>query len=160
MDIQTLFENYHDEIFRYLWRLCHDSLLAQDLTQETFLKAFRGLAKLSPESNYRAWLYRIATHTQYDEWRKQQRQPIAEMDLEWLSASDNLERDYEQQELIRQLWEHVAQLPAKQQQVLILSRYQQLEHHEIAEILKMSSDSVRANLYQALKKLRQIFEEV
>ena len=159
MDIETLFETYHDEIYRYLWRLSRDDSLTADLTQETFLKALPALHKLPPESNYRAWLYRIAANTQHDYWRQQKRRIIMDIDMTQLAASGDIESGYEQQEQLRLVAAAVIELPEKQRQALILHRYQELAYADIAQILEISEDSARANVYQALKKLRERFSE-
>jgi RNA polymerase sigma-70 factor (ECF subfamily) len=160
MDIEQLFELYHDEIYCYLWRLSHDDALAQDLTQETFLKAMHGLGRLVADSNYRAWLYRIATNTQRDYWRYQGRRPISDLDLELIAAGSSLEHDVEQRDLLRLVAAAVEGLPAKQRAALILSRYQGLGYAEIALALDTSEEAARANVYQAMKKLREQFAEV
>ncbi|MCJ7825869.1 MAG: RNA polymerase sigma factor [Anaerolineales bacterium] len=58
---ETLVEMHRDEIFAYLWRLIPDDQ-AEDCLQETFLRAFRAYERTAPDSNYRAWLYKIATN--------------------------------------------------------------------------------------------------
>jgi RNA polymerase sigma-70 factor (ECF subfamily) len=129
------------------------------LTQETFLKALRGLGKLPPDSNYRAWLYRIATHTHHDWWRAKQRRPIADMDMELLPVQHDIEGDLVRQETLQRLHGLVQQLPPKQRQVLIMARYQDLSYAEIADILSMSMESVRSNLHTAQKKVQHWMEE-
>lgn len=60
---ETLVDEYGKEIFGYLWRMLYDTHDAEDCLQETFLKAFRVYTRTRPDSNYRAWLYKIATNT-------------------------------------------------------------------------------------------------
>lgn len=159
MDITMLFEQHHDEIYYYLWRLTQDHLTAQDLTQETFLKALRAIEKLPSDSNYRAWVYRIATHTHHDWWRARQRRPIADVDMEWLPSGQDVEGEYLRQDLLSSIQQLVEQLPTKQRQVFIMARYQDLNHAEIAQVLGMTPESVRSSLHVAQKKLQQWMEE-
>jgi RNA polymerase sigma-70 factor, ECF subfamily len=68
---EELIERHHDEIFAYLWRLLgkdgrrDGAMDAEDLVQDVFLRAYQSYSALRPNSNYRAWLYKIATHCAY-----------------------------------------------------------------------------------------------
>jgi RNA polymerase sigma-70 factor (ECF subfamily) len=159
MNIQTLFETHHDEIYRYLWRQCFDDALAQDIVQDTFLKALNKLDGLHNHSNLRAWLYRIATNTLHDHWRRENRQPMVALD-ERLAAAGSIESGYEQREMLASVAAAITHLPEKQRQSLILARYQDLSYDDIAVVLDISPDAARANVYQATKKLREQLMEV
>lgn len=74
----ALFEAYHDRICRYIAGMVRDPYEAEDLTQETFLRAFRPRDSLRDPNAVRGWLYRIATHTCLD--RLRQRVPSVSMD--------------------------------------------------------------------------------
>ena len=73
---EDLIERHHDEIFAYLWRLLGKerqsdvALEAEDTTQEVFMRAFESYLGLRRDSNYRAWLYKIATHCAYTKLRQ------------------------------------------------------------------------------------------
>ena len=67
---ERLYVQYHRPLFSYVLRLVGHWEQAEDLTQETFVKAYHALARLPADSNYRAWLYRIATNTCYDALRR------------------------------------------------------------------------------------------
>jgi RNA polymerase sigma-70 factor (ECF subfamily) len=71
--IEQLYQDYHQPIMRYLERLVHQHETAEDLTQETFIKALRNWQQLDQVASVRGWLYRIATNTAYDYLRRQQR---------------------------------------------------------------------------------------
>lgn len=159
MNFEGLFQQYHDEIYRYLWRMSYDDALAQDLTQETFLKAFRAYEKLPPDSHYRAWLYRIASNACHDHWRRSRPEvPWAEDAEDFLPSEENIASQYETTEALAMLREAVGLLPPKQGQCLILSRYQGLSYAEIAEIMNTNEANVRANVYQAMRHLHRYFE--
>ncbi len=65
-----VYEQYHDPIYRYILRLVHESGEAEDLTQETFLRAHQHLDTLQSSAALRSWVYRIATHVCYDRFRQ------------------------------------------------------------------------------------------
>ena len=73
---EPLIEQHHDEIFAYLWRLLgkerrrDGAMDVEDLVQEVFLRAYESFAGLRPNSNHRAWLYKIATNCAYTKLRQ------------------------------------------------------------------------------------------
>lgn len=159
---ETLVEEHHDEILSYLWRIIHASGAAgqaidpADLCQETFMRAFRAYARLHPESNVRAWLYRIATNCAHTALarsaREQQRsRPLLDMDSDPAPAPEAEASAAAQSEWLRGV---LAILPPKQQSALILRYLQGLDYAEIAGILGCSEESARANVSHGLKRLR------
>lgn len=161
---EDLIEAHHDEIHRYLWRWALTSIGsdpeadAQDLTQETFLRAFKAFDRLRPGSNHRAWLYKIATNCARSAWRRSGRFPNApEAAIDTLPGS--LASTPEQRMVDRGrdliLRQALAELPVKQQAAVTLRHLQGLDYQAIAVALDCSEDSARANVYQGLKKLRQ-----
>jgi RNA polymerase sigma-70 factor (ECF subfamily) len=154
-DFTTLLAAYHPLIFRFLVRLCAaDRHTAEDLTQETFLRAFRAFDRLRPDANHRAWLYRIAYNTFLDDRRRHRHR---EVELDEGRASTTSSDDA--RELVAAVLAFVQTLPTKQRAALILRRVEGREYDEVAQILGCSEDSARANAYQALKKLRERFSE-
>jgi RNA polymerase sigma-70 factor (ECF subfamily) len=164
---ETLIESYHDEIYSYIWRLLDSSISvdstveAQDLTQEVFLRAYKTFEHLRPDSNYRAWLYKIATNCTYTSLKRSQRQtrhsvPLDEDEHEGLAdpgpSLDRLAGRNETWATVRQI---IAVLPAKQQAAVILRHVHGLDYSEIARVVGCSEDSARANVYQAIRHLRR-----
>src|SRR5512135_2893814 len=79
---QAFFEAYYHRIYRYVQSLVHDSAEAEDLTQETFLRAFRERESLREPGALVAWLYRIATHVALDRLRQRNRRAKKEADVD------------------------------------------------------------------------------
>jgi RNA polymerase sigma-70 factor (ECF subfamily) len=154
-DFTTLLATYHPLIFRFLVRLCAgDRHTAEDVAQETFLRAFRHFDRLAPDANHRAWLYRIAYNAFLDDRRRHRHR---EVELDERHASPNAGDDA--RELVAAVLAFVQTLPTKQRAALILRRVEGRQYDEVAQILGCSEDSARANAYQALKKLRDRFGE-
>jgi RNA polymerase sigma-70 factor (ECF subfamily) len=163
---ETLIENYHDEIYGYIWRLldsatnADSAVEAQDLTQEVFMRAYKAFERLRPDSNYRAWLYKIATHCAYTTLKRGQRRtqysaPL-EDEHEDLAGTDPLpDQQVAQHETLVAIRRIIAALPVKQQAAVMLRHVQGLDYAEIARALDCSEDSARANVYQAVRRLRQ-----
>ena len=167
MRFETLIELYHDQIYGYLWRLLNsagsaDSAIeAQDLAQEVFLRAFRAYGRLRRDSNHRAWLYKIATNCAYTALKRGQRQASHSVSLgdEVQRLPDGAQPSPDAQlvldEALQAVWQEIAALPPKQQAALVLRYGQSLDYATIAQALNCSEDSARANVYQALRRLRR-----
>ncbi len=153
---ETLIERYHDEIFRYLWRMLHDTPHEpQDMTQETFIRAYQAFGRLKPDSNHRAWLYKIATNCAYSALRKDRHETRLD-DIEFHAAND-LSPDQQtiQNETLAAAGAIISQLPVKQRAAVVMRHLQGFEYAEIAHALDCSEDSARANVSQAVRRLRR-----
>lgn len=154
-------ESYGAEIYAYLWRILRNKEDAEDCLQETFLRAYRAYDRLDDNSNHRAWFYKIATNVANTFFRKQARRVPRAIELHdeaMVVKTDEIWNTGERDK-IEQVRSEVALLPHKQRAALILRKYQELEYQEIGLTLGCSENSARANVYQALKKLRVKFHE-
>jgi RNA polymerase sigma-70 factor (ECF subfamily) len=148
-----LVDRHRGEILGYLVRLLGDEDDAEDVCQETFLRAQRAFARLRPESNTRAWLYRIATNSGISAAQRRARaqRRRAEVDLDTLVGADGLP---ERRAQLRAVAEAAARLPPRQRAALVLRQFHGLGYEEIAASVGGNATTARANVYQALKKLR------
>lgn len=168
---ETLIDQHHDEIYRYLWRLvgCRSgadgATGVDDLTQEVFMRAYRAFDRLPAGSNTRAWLYRIATNCAYSALKRSRRMQntvtLSEETEQLVSAAPMPEQRVAAAETLGTLGEAVRGLPPKQRAALIMRYLDEMAYTEIAKALGCSEDSARANVYQALRRLRrELAEEV
>ena len=155
-DFSRLVDQFGREIFAYLFRQLAGAEEAEDCLQDTFLRAFRAYHRTEPDSNYRAWLYAIATNVARTYFRQRQRQRAHERPLESRDHAKGsgpaqiVERQLEQASVRRA----IQSLPEKQRTALVLRKYQELSYAEIGQVIACSPDSARANVYQALRSLR------
>ena len=159
-DVQAWVESYWREIHAYLWRMLGDRQDAEDCLQDTFVRALRhsgGEAIRAP----RAWLYAIATNTARSRLRRNRRERAEGISLDEENEENQLAAP--EPNLMRERLEEVRQkvdaLPAKQREALLLRRYQGMGYDEIAKVLGGSPQAARANVYQAVKKLKEAFPE-
>jgi RNA polymerase sigma-70 factor (ECF subfamily) len=153
--LTDLVERHRTEVLSYLVRLLGDRDDAQDACQDTFLRAHRAFARLAPDSNHRAWLYRIATNSARNARRRSRRQGHpADVDVDALPARNAAPLAARQQ--LRAVARAVETLPTRQRAALVLRQFQGLDYAEIAATLGGSEAAARANVYQALKKLRAV----
>jgi len=151
-------ENHSREIYISLWRMLRDPQDAEDALQESFIRAFRGFPRLRDDSNLRAWLYKIATNVANTQLKKRTRLESRTVDLNEtiLPLSEPIA---DEDERLTSVLAAVESLPSKQRTALLLRNYQGFDYPVIAKILNCSEDSARANVYQAVKKLRKLFVE-
>jgi RNA polymerase sigma-70 factor (ECF subfamily) len=160
---EDLIEQHHDEIFAYLWRLVGNErqsdvvLEVEDLTQEVFLRAFENFLRLRRGSNYRAWLYKIATNCAYAKLRQSKNRREKHLTLE--ITGTGMATSPASESMQKQLRALVDALPPKQRACLTMRYLQDLDYSEIGLIFDCTEESARANVYQAIRRLRAALEE-
>jgi len=143
------------ELARHLRRIVRDDAAAQDLLQDTLLRAHKALTRLGEGANERAWLYRIATNAALNHLRDRARERKAleraahEMDVH--TGGDRADTDGDRRDA---LWRRVAELPERQRVALTLRVADELDYDEIARRMGCTQAAARANVYQATRKLR------
>jgi len=159
---EELIERHHDEIFAYGWRLLAGyrsgdrKTDAEDLVQEVYLRAYRSFPRLRADTNHRAWLYKIATNCAYSRLRQihDGRGKVAALASAAAAIGSASDMSASQREIDRWLRSSVNQLPAKQRACVTLRYLQDFDYPEIAQVLGCSQESARANVYQAIRRLR------
>jgi RNA polymerase sigma-70 factor (ECF subfamily) len=148
---------YETELYRYALQLTRNRADADDLYQETLLKAFRAFDRLDGAANHRAWLYTIATNTFLDGRRRSNReQPLDEVvEITVPAVQADHAASLDARDLLAEVAVFVDRLPAKQRAALVLRKYHGLGYDEIAAILDSSEGAARANVHEALRKLRE-----
>lgn len=163
-DIEAFVKRYEASIYRYVLRLVGSSD-AEDLTQDVFLKAIAGLPRFRGEVSVETWLFRIATNTCRDYWRRKRwqtllflRTPDDEDDpLDRVAAKDDpLERS-----AIRTLVRaSLRELPPRQREVVILRDIEGFSYDEIASIVGCPVGTVKSRLYHARARLAKKLESM
>ena len=160
---ESIVAAYHAEIRRYLLRLTAKATDADDLSQETFVRAFRAYRALPSGSNVRAWLFAIATNVCRNHFRaqKRRRRALAAVAVEIPLAGGN---GPEGQALLGETRARVeriiARLPRKQRVAFVMRKMHDLDYKVIGESLACSAESARAHVFHALRKIRRALDEV
>lgn len=153
--VEQLFRAHGAEIHAYLVRMLRDPDLAADLTQETFVKAFRACDTLEDASRARAWLYQIAGRTALDELRHRR---VVRF-VPWSGQSRGLAASAEElalrDRLSAELERALARLPDRQRQALVLAELHGFSGLELAAALGVSHQAARALLTRSRESLRQ-----
>jgi len=154
-----LYSSYLDPIYRYVFYHVKDRMTAEDVTEEVFIKAWKGIRSCKgKEQTFSAWLYRIAHNHIVDYFRSRQKHfkakySTTEMDntAEVDSPETEVEAKLEWQELL----ERISYLPQNQKRVIILKFVEGLDNSEIARILGKRPGAIRVLQMRALAKLRR-----
>lgn len=147
----------HAPIRRYLRRVVRGDGEAEDLCQETFLRALRAWGERPDEAGRRAWLYAIATNALRNHLRSERRRRAAYATVR--IARREVERDGPEDETLadetrRRTQAAIRELPPKQRLAFTMRKLEDLEYAEIGACLDCSAETARAHVFQALRKLR------
>jgi len=149
-----LIRRHQQKILALAYRTLRRWDLAEDVTQEVFLRVHRSASKFKPKAKVTTWMYRIAVNLCMDTLRRAKRTPIAIPDENKLPAPTGRDT-LEARERIDMIQRAVANLPDRQRTVLNLFRYQELSHKEITEATGWSASSVESLLVRAYANLRK-----
>jgi RNA polymerase sigma-70 factor (ECF subfamily) len=153
--IALLLAKHGEELARHIRRIVCDDDTAQDLLQETMVRAWKALGRLAPGSNERAWLYRIATNASLNHQRSRARERAAlGRHAEELAASRESEDGRGAAADRAGLWAQVARLPERQRLALSLRVADELDYDEISRRIGGTAAAARANVYQATRRLK------
>jgi len=164
-----LYENNYDRILNFVVRRTADVSLAQDITSETFLKAFKNLSQYTWQNvPFQAWLFRIAL-SEIAQWHRKKRYPAVSLDVmheqgfEMASEQDVLEEVLKAEaEVLRHrdfllLQEQMNHLPENYREVLFLRFFAEMPLQEISVVLDKPTGTIKSLLHRGLEKLRQKF---
>jgi RNA polymerase sigma-70 factor, ECF subfamily len=156
-----IYEHFSAQIHRYVYRLVGNQELADDITQETFLRAFQSIRKISKDANVSAWLYRIASNACFDVLRRRKLITWMPM-LEESDKSDEFtSEDFSPQVIESQVVRRtLAQMPPALAVCLVLRSVEGFSCEEIAEILKIPKGTVFSRLARARESFIEIYSLV
>ena len=146
---------YQTEILSYVRRLSGNPATAEDLFQDTFLRAFGGFARLRPGSNHRAWLYRIATNLFLNHRRACGRRAEVALRPELPSRGPSPSTAHDSVVGLGVLRQAIGGLPTRQRAAFIQRQLHGLSYRDVGAALGCSEAAARANVYQAVRRLRR-----
>lgn len=154
MTIENYFQKYSHQLYAYLLTHTRDHYTAEDLLQDTFLKAFLAIQDKVPE-NIEAWLMTIAKYTMFDYFKKQRRITIQAADFFAKQAADGHVEDQllaadDIQETIRLL----AKLPKKQQKAIAIVQIKGFTYQEASEMLAVSVNTLKSQVKRGREQIK------
>ena len=149
---------YRDQVFRLALRMCGSEADADEVAQEAFLSAWKGLPNFRGDSQFSTWLYQLTSHAAIDLMRREKRQIAAE-DITEVSAPDPAPGPQQQAERSEQrqaVRDAILQLTPEYRQIVVLRFLEELSYEEIGAMLALPSGTVKSRLNRARAQLKEI----
>ena len=152
--LRALMDAYQSRLYWHIRRLIVDHALAQDVLQDTFIKAFTNFHQFKKESKLYTWLYRIATNEALQQLSKMKKMQKSDEDAEYHLQNLTAESVFVTGEEIQvMLQKAIHTLPEKQKLVFTMRYYDDLPYEEISRILDMSVGTLKTNYHYAKQKI-------
>ncbi len=139
---------YETPVFNYVLRLVGDRSLAEDLTQEVFLRVFQGLPKFSLRCKFTTWLFQVTKNRVLDELRASERRPRHLVALDDIAPLEVMDAPYERGETVDALWRAIEALNPDLKMALLLRDVAGLSYTEIADALEITLATVKWRIYK------------
>jgi RNA polymerase sigma-70 factor, ECF subfamily len=149
-----ILRTYEVPVFNYVMRLVGDRALAEDLTQEVFLRVYQGLPSFSLRSRFTTWLFQVTKNRVLDELRAVERRPRAVVTIEDVPPLEVLDAPLEQVEEMDAVWRAIHGLTVDLKMALLLRDVVGLSYNEIADSLEITLATVKWRIYKAREEVQ------
>lgn len=154
--LSDLFEANHVALYNFYLKSGLNRALAEDLVQETFMRVLAYRTTYLAESSFKAWFYRIARNVVADHFRKLSNRDLHEsFEEKHIAASQSLDQELEQESKQSDFDQALLAIPAEHREIIILSRFQQLNYSDIAELLNCNINTLKTRMRTAISNLKQ-----
>jgi RNA polymerase sigma-70 factor, ECF subfamily len=166
-----LVQKYRRPMLSFMYRMAHNTAVAEDLAQEVFLRVYRSRQNYEASAKFTTWLYRIASNLAVNHARDTRHErpentvSLDEPDQETGLAMDvadgslTAEEAIVRRERLAAIRQRVQALPERQRVAVIMHKYQQMDYRQIAEVLKLSESAIKSLLFRAYETLRVQLKE-
>ncbi len=151
--LKILFDRHHVHIYNFLYKMCGDKMLSEDLTQDVFYKVIKYRTSYR-NGKFIAWLFTIARNSLNTHFSRNKEQHEG---LE--TVSYKITTQYDTKEDYSQLQNALGKLEASDREVLVLHRFHEIKYNELAEIIGTTPGAVKTKVCRALQKLKKIYLE-
>lgn len=155
--LSVLFDRYQRALFNFYCRQTGDRTASEDLVQDVFFRILKYRQSYRPGTPFRAWMYQIARNVRQDYARKHPAAISFEPEMSPVVVSSDTAESGQQIELLQKA---LLMLPEDKRELLVLTRFQELKHEEIARLLDCEVGTVKVRIHRALRELRSIFERL
>ena len=153
-DMDAIYRNHAQTVYKFLLAQCHDPDLAEELTQETFYQAVRSIERFDGSCKLSVWLCQIAKHLLYQHWDKSYRVQLEELDESLQSRQDTAQHAMARVELA-DVWDRLQALPPDARKTVELRVLGDLSFREIGDMLGKTENWARVTFYRAKLALIQ-----
>lgn len=152
----VLFERYNKRIYNFLARMTMSKVLAEDLTQNVFLRMIKYRNSYREGNKFHSWIYQIARNVFSDHYQMHKNKFAGFVDVEKVEDSiADKEESIEQDEREKILHKSMAMLNEEQRELLVLTRFQHLKYEEVAVIMDTTVANIKVKVHRAIQKLKE-----
>jgi RNA polymerase sigma-70 factor (ECF subfamily) len=151
---RVILNTYETPVYNYVLRMVGDRALAEDLSQEIFLRIYQGLPGFSLRCRFTTWLFQVAKNRVLDELRARERKPQSTLTLDDLPPLEVVDAPPERVETIDAVWRAVAELNADLKMALLLRDVVGLSYTEIADSLEITLATVKWRIFKAREEVQ------
>ncbi len=155
-----LFERYNKRIYNFLARMTSDRLLAEDLTQNVFLRIIKYRMSYREGARFQSWIYQIARNVFSDHYQSVKNRYSDFVDVEKISDHMPDSEEMEQQERENLLQRSMARLTDEQRELLVLTRFEHMKYEEVAEMMNTTVANIKVRVHRAIGRLREFYFEM
>ena len=152
-----LVEIHLHNVFGFFLKITRDEMVAEDLSQDVFMKLYKNLKNFRHESSFSTYLYRINMNTANTWITRNKWKNILHIDQ--IPDRGEIDRTNEEEWKRKELWDGISKLPKKQRTVVMLRISDSLSYKEISNITGMSEGSAKVNYHHAIKRLKEILDD-
>jgi len=161
--IGVLYERYNKMLFGYFFKLSRNQVLSEDMVNDVFLKILHAKNKYRGDGIFKVWMFKIARSIFIDNYNRNKRQIVKENiygnSINGKTAEDShlLLEQKDNKQLVHQA---LRRLNKKEQEVIILSKLDELKYKEVAEILNCTEEAAKVRTFRALKNLKKVLQKM
>jgi len=156
-----LVRRYQTRLFNFVRSMVRNDELAEDITQESFVKAYYSLGKLQNPGSFKSWLFRIANNNTLD-WLRKKRLQLVDVDEQLRESYVDMRVNPEDRTLedarVAHIHQALDQLKSDKKAILVMCDLQGLSYQEIAEVLNIPFGTVQSRIFYARRKLREYLD--
>lgn len=156
--IEELFARYYQDVYRYLYSLCHDASLSEDLASEVFLEVVKSIAAFRGESDIKTWIFSIARHRWFAYLRKKNREVPTEELPDYIVGGSSPEKQYQDKEMAERICGILDREPERTRKI-VLMRVEGYSFCEIGKQIGISENSARVIDFRAKAKIRDVLRK-
>lgn len=150
---EDIYQEHAQYIYRFLLAQCHNETLAEDLMQETFLKAYQSLERYNGTCKFSVWLCQIAKHVWYQYLEKHKREVVTDISEKSFVEHTNLEENIVTKFKLKEMIKEIHKLPEPMREVVYIRMTSDLSFQDIGEIVGKSENWARVTYYRGKEKI-------
>jgi RNA polymerase sigma factor (sigma-70 family) len=151
-----LFERHHKTLFGFVYHMTGQTAYSEDLVQSVFYRMLQYRHTFKGKGEFKSWMYHLTRNLIKDTFRKNSRIDYLE-DVSKISPSFEDSQGFEKQQESERLHKSISKLKTDHKEVLVLSKFQEMNYKEIAEVLKTTENNVKVKVHRAMKELKSMY---